>query len=218
SGEGLWRIRHGPGHAGAIFEKATTLTGLVANGVMSLLEDRDGNIWVGTRGLNRLTPQKVTPLTDIGLVNGVVSTPDGGIWVLNADEVIRIRAASGTAQREHISFHGLYLGAIHRDRAGALWVATNSGLRRWAKNTWTSVRLDPPLRQINCLTSDSKGTLWIADVDHGLFRLRDGVLESFTLPAELASVQITSTYADTTDRVWLTYDRERLAAIEPDGS
>src|SRR5262249_29819948 len=130
SGEGLWRIRHGPGHAGAIFEKATTLTGLVANGVMSLLEDRDGNIWVGTRGLNRLTPQKVTPLTDIGLVNGVVSTPDGGIWVLNADEVIRIRAASGTAQREHISFHGLYLGAIHRDRAGALWVATNSGLRR----------------------------------------------------------------------------------------
>ena len=54
------------------FDRVTALTGLAYDGVLSLMEDREGNVWVGTsEGLSRLVPRKITQITDLGLVTGV---------------------------------------------------------------------------------------------------------------------------------------------------
>ena len=46
--------------------------------VQTLLEDRDGNIWVGTMlGLHSLTPQELTPLASGALVRAILPEPDG---------------------------------------------------------------------------------------------------------------------------------------------
>ncbi|MBI3492622.1 MAG: hypothetical protein HY047_12715 [Acidobacteria bacterium] len=80
-GQGLWRVRLQTETQAPIVERATSLTGLLADGVYALLEDRDGNIWAGTtEGLNRLTPRKITQFVDLGLVRGVEVTPDGSVW------------------------------------------------------------------------------------------------------------------------------------------
>ncbi len=56
AGQGLWRVRFDDRGDVRFIEHATALTGLLADGVVTLLEDREGNVWAGTpEGLNRLT-------------------------------------------------------------------------------------------------------------------------------------------------------------------
>ena len=63
TGQGLWRLRSGAAVDAPLIELATNQTGLSSNAVQTLLEDRDGNVWVGTMlGLHSLTPQQLTPL------------------------------------------------------------------------------------------------------------------------------------------------------------
>ena len=45
----------------------TELTGLSSDGVLALMEDRDGNLWAGTsEGLNRLVPRRIIRVTISG--------------------------------------------------------------------------------------------------------------------------------------------------------
>ena len=66
-GDGLWRVR--TADRVASIERAALRTGLSSDSVLSLTEDRDGNVWVGTTvGLHRLTKRALTPLEDVGFV------------------------------------------------------------------------------------------------------------------------------------------------------
>ena len=87
-----------------MIERATSLTGLLSDGIGVLLEDREGNIWAGTtEGLNRLTPRRVNQLTSYGMSWPSTVTPDGTIWAGTADGLIRFprgtRRAVGDACR-----------------------------------------------------------------------------------------------------------------------
>jgi len=73
TGQGLWRLRAGAASSAPLIELATNQTGLSSNAVQTLLEDRDGNIWVGTMlGLHSLTPQQLTPLAPGTVVRTVL--------------------------------------------------------------------------------------------------------------------------------------------------
>ena len=66
-GDGLWRVRMAD--ARFSIERAALSTGLSSDSVLSIMEDRDGNLWVGTTvGLHRLTRRALTPLEDVGFV------------------------------------------------------------------------------------------------------------------------------------------------------
>ena len=74
------------------------LSGLSGNWVFALEEDREGNIWVGTNGgLTRFSPRIIDTISDLGPVHAIDATPDGSVWVQASEELVRIRAAAGTA-------------------------------------------------------------------------------------------------------------------------
>jgi ligand-binding sensor domain-containing protein len=81
-GQGLWRIRTGEGREASTVEVIDVENGLASNAVQSLLEDREGNLWLGTlAGLQRLTPQRVTPVKHLAIPRTIDMTPDGSVWV-----------------------------------------------------------------------------------------------------------------------------------------
>jgi signal transduction histidine kinase len=133
TGQGLWRVRDTATAAAPLVERLTTQTGLSSNVVQSLLEDREGNIWVGTMlGLHSLTPQQLTPLASDTLVRAILPDMDGSVWVATANGLMQFRYDGGT-------WRGLRLGgtediqSLFRDARGDAWAGTRHGLRRFVR-------------------------------------------------------------------------------------
>jgi len=79
-GNGLWRYSHG------IWSSLRKTDGLADDYVLSLAEDREGNIWIGTReGLSQLTDVKfptfgITEGLNADTALSVSTSPRGGLW------------------------------------------------------------------------------------------------------------------------------------------
>ena len=125
-GQGLWRVRRGG--ADYSIERTIELTGLSSDGVMVLMEDRDGNLWAGTsEGLNRLMPRRIIRVTDLGLVTGVEPGPNGDLWASTNDELLQFSASKTEAPLARVSAHGSRLRTMFANHRG-LWAVTNRGL------------------------------------------------------------------------------------------
>ena len=130
-GQGLWRVSRGADGLLTV-EKSTVTTGLLGNGVVSVFEDREGNIWAGTLdGLNRFTRYVATPIQGLGLVSGIEVTPQG-LWVMTADSLLLI--PPGESPGEPITKHRGEVTAIHADPRGGLWMSTGDRLWRFDGN------------------------------------------------------------------------------------
>lgn len=219
-GQGLFRLRSpdGPG-ASPVLERTSTATGLSDDGVTDLEEDRDGNIWVATRdGLNRLTPHRMTPITDVGVVSAVDATTDGRVWVGSAADVMWFRDGRLDQRSAPLPLPEPPLAAMHADEHGTLWVATARQLFRVAGDSLRRVPLTGgAVAELTDITSDARGGLWLHDSQHGLFRWRDGHLTPGPLPPALDRATLLASYTDSTGRAWFSFDQERVAMIDPSG-
>lgn len=212
---GLWRVRSGARPHAVSIERTTALTGFT---VISLEEDREGNLWVGTaHGLNRLTPYKVTPLTDLGLVRGVEATRDGRIWVGTFDAVFRFDDASANLRRgpEHLPGP---LTAMHADERGHVWVATGRSLFRFDRGRLAVVKSATNRSgEILSVSSDSLGGVWIHDLERGISRLNGDQLAPLPLPLHLRRARVTSSLTDRSDQFWFAFDNGAVGVANSRG-
>lgn len=218
AGQGLWRVRFDDRGDVRVIEHATALTGLLADGVVALLEDREGNVWAGTpEGLNRLTPYKVAQVTNIGLVSGVEQAGNGAIWVGTVDTLMQI--ADGDApERGARPVASERLRSLHTDAEGVLWVATDRGLSRWSGGALHPVPAgrDGMPHQIDTITSDGRGGVWVYDAQRGLLHWRGGVFTAARLADQFTGVRVEAAYTDSGGRAWFTLAGGQVATAEGD--
>lgn len=220
-GQGLWRIRHVEATGDRTLETTTVRTGLSSDGIRSLLEDREGNIWAGTsEGLNRLTPHRVTPVLSLGLVRAIDVTRDGRVWVGTAEELIHFSETNGLWQTDQPNVPMPGIRALHADTDGSAIIATDDGLWRA-----TGARIAPiahpearALTRVDAIASDHRGGLWIADRDRGLFHMRNGTLEAVGLSFGANDGRVISAYSDRSGRLWLGLTGSRLLGLIDDGA
>src|SRR5678815_6127094 len=85
------------------------------------LEDRESNIWVGTTaGLNRLAPQRLTQVQDVGVVTGVEATADGTVWVNTPEGLTRFAFSNGDWRPERHERTRVRADAMHADAERSL--------------------------------------------------------------------------------------------------
>lgn len=220
-GQGLWRVRLDEDTGASAIERATSQTGLLGEGLQTMFEDREGNIWAGTLdGVNRLTPHKVTPIVDLGLVSGVEATPDGRVWVGALHELVSFAPGDRPRRDTALPLSQSTLSALHRDERGTVWLSTGPDLRRVDGDRVRAVPVrGVRLRDVAVIASDGRGGLWLYDVEQGLLRWRDGDVALADVPAVSPSRgQVLAMHTDRAGRTWLALAEGGLIVLAPDGS
>lgn len=214
-GQGAYTLRDGrlasidEGRDGAHIDSAR----LPSNTVLSLFEDAERNVWMGTQaGLLRFSrsPIELVPLpkaadSDFETIS---RDRDGTLWVASTQlsHVVNGQAIPTT----FAALHGARVRNVFRARDGSLWVGTDGrGIFRLkpgqaaAEYTTANGLVNNFVRAI---VEGKNGDLWIA-TDEGVSRLSHGVFHNFTVRDGLVYFSVRALLEDRSGDLWIGTDR-----------
>ncbi len=205
-----------------------------SSGVVSIQEDREGALWLGTNklGLVKLTPDRKqaiwyqsNPDDPDGLRDDLVvdlfKDRDGNFWsTTKAGAVYRFDTERPRfrAYRHHQAVaHSLGKGSVtaaHAEDADTLWIGTDRGLNRVDRTTDQVTQLDLPVfaRGVSAIAKDHAGQLWFGTNGNGLVRFdpRSGRSTTYTHdasdPRSLNHNRVTALRVDRGGSLWVATD------------
>lgn len=206
-------------------ERFTEKQGLTGNDAETVLEDREGNIWVGTDGgLDRFRYRNLTLFSFPSGTSlfSLVAGDHGAVWagshgnkLQGMTRVQDGRVAQGGPSNAFMTY---------RDPDGSIWISARNALFRWSDGRFSEIA--PPEEAIrmhnshpkdpimvSSITKDRSGSLWAAIGGLGEFELSDGLwkfVEALPAHPDWAS---NFAYTDAGDRIWLAYG-EYVAVID----
>lgn len=195
--------------------------------VFSVLEDSRGAVWAGTEaGLVRYDDGRLRHYTTAdGLPDDRVrivyedpqapavlwlGTFGGGVSRFE-DGVFRSWDTSSGLPSDNVR-------ALVRDREGALWIGTESGLARLdgGKLAVFSTADGLAVNAIRALYEDAKGTLWIGTRGGGIARRRHGRLRAYTTRQGLPHNDVWAILEDSYGNLWWSSDQGLVRARKAD--
>jgi ligand-binding sensor domain-containing protein/signal transduction histidine kinase len=145
----------------------TEKTGLPPGEVLSIAQDLDGFLWLGTTtGLVRFDGATFVtwgargePRLPGRSVPAMVSSPDGSLWVGYGASggVSRIHGGTLVSYTERDGVPQGPITALLQDRSGAVWAAARGGLARFRNGRWGSIYAD---REVASIFEDRTGVIW----------------------------------------------------------
>jgi len=178
----------------------------------SILEDREGNIWIGNRneGLYRLTKSRLRVLgTQQGVYNKHITSihPDGKgrIWVGTiGGGVIYGEREKFYPAKFNATLQSKTVNSIISDKIGALWIGTTNGLYRIMGNNVRAFTRKNGLSSeyINSLYEDSDGRIWVG-TPGGLSIIEDGKITIYRRIHGLSHNSVGSVLEDGQGGYWI---------------
>jgi signal transduction histidine kinase/ligand-binding sensor domain-containing protein len=180
---GLWIGTVGRGlihvHQGRtdVFSRTDSLSGDV---VLSVFEDREGNVWVATTGgLDRF---RNLPVTTISVKQGlssdatqsVLAATDGSVWVGAHEGLTRWKNGQATIFGRADGLPDDAPQSLFQDDRGRIWVFTGHGLAYFKDGRFVAVNALPGGR-VHFITGDKAGNIWLSE-EKSLLHLLDGRL------------------------------------------
>ena len=166
-------------------EEITATDGLENESVLSLAEDKAGNIWIGTysTGLvrwkdgaiqERFTSSDVLPSNQ---VRAVTEGRDGTLWVGTARGLMRRKDGVSVGLGERDGLPRDFVLSLLEVSDGSVWVGTSNGAGHVQGDKITALDLSTMdgAQDVFGMHEDADGTMWFA-TDRGLVRLRNGAL------------------------------------------
>jgi signal transduction histidine kinase/ligand-binding sensor domain-containing protein len=208
-------LRHGlaDGASADVFLLTDGLTGSTSRG-LPVLEDREGNVWIGTAGgLDSFRESRLTRLDLAGNSLGfaLAAGDDGAVLVGESSKNGAFKVTKGLGV-ESVPGPG-DMRCAYRDRDGIIWLGGPEKIWRSAGQRW--VAIDLPVNnlvsenrvEVQAIAKDQSGTLWVSLVRAGVFRLADSKWSRYGEPA----VSLTT---DNDGRVWLGYPNSQVQVVD----
>jgi signal transduction histidine kinase/ligand-binding sensor domain-containing protein len=221
-GNGIRRVPFPDRYRGKTIEKLsndaeifTEKDGLSADYVTAILEDHEGNIWIGTgSGLDRFRESNLVSVRfpsayqDFGLAAG-----DGGdIWTISLNRKSnRIRGDTPAGIGPTMGF-----SSIFRDEEGTIWMATTEAIVCFRGDKYSSLKTPSGdnFSPVSIIFKDRTGVLWVYLEQQGAFLLKNGVWARYDRQAELPKSSPIIGFLDSADRKWFGYPGNILTVID----
>src|SRR5262245_25241260 len=218
SGQGLFLI--GPQRTPVRLDERK---GLAGDLVRAILEDDEGNIWVGTQaGLTRVSAATITSAPmPAGMTTEsiwmLVADREGSVWANAQDGLVRFWKGGRTAFAHAGGATLTEITALHVDAGGTVWVASADGrlLRRsngrFVPFTWSSHDRRPVRR----IVTDRRGSIWLFDGEAFLVVDAGGrSMSRVEVPAEFRNTPMRFAHIDARGRLWIGVDGGTVAVYE----
>jgi signal transduction histidine kinase/ligand-binding sensor domain-containing protein len=191
--------------------------GLTSNFSFKAIEDREGSIWiVTTRGIDQFRKSVLTPVNlPQGAATYIALVADGtGGLLVGSDRLMRVTHGSA----EVIDDAPTYVECAYRDPNGVIWLGGRNGLWHVSGTRFISTALpaglSPSAHNVQAITMDHAGALWVSFVNSGVFRLNHGMWSRFGSVAELPQVPAIIELTDSAGRIWFGYAANRIALLD----
>ncbi|MFC2088158.1 two-component regulator propeller domain-containing protein [Calditrichota bacterium] len=188
---------------------------------ISLIEDRTGSLWIGTKGdgLIKFDPKKeqFTQYFDkknpINIIRSIYEDKQGILWLsTRVGGIVQFNRETGVFNR--IS-DAMLTSQVWKDKTGIFWIASFRGLKKFNRETKEFVTFRHEPENPNSLSNnnvmaiyesafDEKEILWIG-THKGLnrFNRRTEIFEIFTIDDGLPNNIINSILEDSQGNLWL---------------
>lgn len=195
--------------------------------ISSFADDGDGTVWIGMLG-GGLTEIDSASGREVPLgeerVSALQYDPKGALWIGTRDRgLARLdlpthhRALYRHAATDARSLPSDEVVCLLRDRLGALWVGTASGVARLASGSEQPVRLELGPEpgdgaaevRVTALAQDVSGNVWIGTAEHGLILVDPSgrplahYRHEERDPASLSSDRIAALHVDGRGTLWV---------------
>ena len=204
-----------------LFDEKDGFSGRIAD---ELLEDREGNIWIGCS--NGLIQFRYTDVLPVRLPEGyqrvtVVAGQHGGLWVgtISYKPLLHIQGENVLVERR-----AERVASVLRDSNGDIWWGGRTGIWRQRGTEFKYFPLPKEavpdwMRQI--IPSRAVGGLWIKLGDVGFVHFNQGVWNLHAWPAGVPSVGGTFRYGpsacyvdDKSGQIWLGYTSGHVVVLD----
>lgn len=176
AGSGLLYLAAGHNDSPQV-ERFSAKAGLSSDYTLPLLEDSEGNLWVGSQnGLDRFSNKDLLPAPFLPPANNLALAPaaDGSLWVGSSDQLV-MRLADGLLHTLPLQTP---INSAVRDNQGDIWLAGPQGVWR-SRGTQLEKVAPLPTRHeldssVRAMAVDAQGQPWLSLNRQGLFVLSDG--------------------------------------------
>lgn len=225
---------------GLRFERFTTENGLSQNTILSILQDRNGHIWIGTEdGLNKFNGYSFqvyhdNPVDKASLADDQVwsltEDGEGRIWIGHAKGISYIQPFSGTI-RNFLVEEGTLGFSAYCSRDGRIWFGTTGqGIIEIYKESTIRHKIQVPAPEgVNpktwelvsnyplCFLEDGQGRFWVGTRGAGLFLFSAGTFSRVPFQAD-KTMTIGDVWSIVEDRSGKLYfgTTEGMVTVSPD--